>query len=109
MEACSDITVHLIIRRLLYLVYKNAEVILPERLLKELQKYLQGELIYIPKSKTGRAGWGANNGTKAVLNERNRNIYAGYLSGKSVYELTDAFHLSEDSIRKIIRYFRTLG
>ena len=29
--------------------YKNAAEILPERLLKELQTYTEGELLYIPK------------------------------------------------------------
>ena len=29
--------------------YKNAGAILPSRLIEEIQKYVQGEILYIPK------------------------------------------------------------
>ena len=37
--------------------YKNGKDVLPCELLQELQKYVQGELIYIPKEDNVRAGW----------------------------------------------------
>ncbi|MFZ5353060.1 MAG: CD3324 family protein [Bacillota bacterium] len=89
-------------RRKLSLSYKNGKDILPERLLKELQKYIQGELIYIPKNDNVRAGWGENNGTRKLISQRNHEIYMLYKNGYTVYELTDRYSLSEDSIRKII-------
>jgi Mor family transcriptional regulator len=83
--------------------YKNGKDFLPPRLLKELQEYIQGELLYIPKKvEQKRARWGENNGTRYLLQARNKEIYNLYLSGVSVGELVKRYHLSEDSIRKII-------
>jgi Mor family transcriptional regulator len=82
--------------------YKNGKEILPRKLLLELQKYVQGELVYIPKPGECRAGWGENNGTRIQLMSRNIEIYNLYRSGMSVKELIETYHLSEDSIRKII-------
>ncbi|TYQ18081.1 UNVERIFIED_CONTAM: hypothetical protein Cloal_0486 [Acetivibrio alkalicellulosi] len=88
------------------MIYKNGEVILPPELLCELQKYIQGELVYIPK-KTKRAGWGEINGTKMIISKRNSEIYDFYKKGYSINKLAISFHLSEDSIKKIIRNFKS--
>jgi Mor family transcriptional regulator len=82
--------------------YKNGKEVLPRKLLIELQKYVQGELVYIPKPGECRAGWGENNGTRIQLMSRNIEIYNLYRNGISVKELIETYHLSEDSIRKII-------
>jgi len=82
--------------------YKNGKDILPPSLLQQLQDYIQGEIIYIPKKTQKRAGWGENNGTRLVIERRNHEIYRLYQDGSSVMELISKFHLSEDSIRKII-------
>ncbi|AQT85534.1 hypothetical protein ERICIV_00690 [Paenibacillus larvae subsp. larvae] len=82
--------------------YKNGKDILPPSLLKQLQDYIQGEIIYIPKKENRRAGWGENNGTRLVIERRNREIYRMYQNGSTVVELIHKYHLSEDSIRKII-------
>jgi Mor family transcriptional regulator len=84
------------------LSYKNGKDILPPELLKEIQKYVQGELIYIPKGGRERAGWGEVNGTRDVLIGRNREIYHYYKSGLSIEALIQKYHLSEDSIRRIV-------
>jgi Mor family transcriptional regulator len=89
--------------------YKNGKDILPPGLLKELQKYIDGELIYVPKSTVQRAGWGELNGTKRLMERRNQDIYRQYTSGASILELIRAYHLSEDSIRKIILKIRNHG
>lgn len=47
--------------------YKNGKEILPAELLRELQRYIQGELIYIPTLEAKRKGWGENNGTKEII------------------------------------------
>jgi Mor family transcriptional regulator len=88
--------------------YKNGKDFLPPSLLKELQKYIQGELVYIPKTGQTRAGWGENNGTRKLIEKRNREIYQMYKNGATVVELIQRFHLSEDSIRKIIVKTRDL-
>jgi Mor family transcriptional regulator len=82
--------------------YRNGKEVLPPELLKELQKYIHGELVYIPKKEEKRAGWGESNGTRTVMEWRNREIYELYKSGTGIMELTRQYHLSEDSIRKII-------
>jgi len=82
--------------------YKNGKDILPASLLRELQKYIQGELVYIPKTNSKRAGWGEANGTRLLIEARNREIYRMYKNGTPIIELIRQYHLSEDSIRKII-------
>ncbi len=59
--------------------------------------------IYIPKCGEKKLGWGERNGARAELKERNRIIIHHYLTGFSIEELMDKFHLSYDSIRKIVR------
>lgn len=81
--------------------YKNGKDILPQELLKELQKYIQGEIIYIPK-KENRKAWGEGNGTRQAIRERNLEIYKLYKKGMKVMELSELYSLSEDSIRKIV-------
>lgn len=90
------------IRRDPTLSYKNGKDVLPPGLLRELQRYIEGELIYIPKQ-SDRAGWGEMNGSRSVLETRNREICRRYHSGETVLKLTEHYHLTEDSIRKIIR------
>ncbi|NLC44451.1 MAG: hypothetical protein GX783_09245 [Clostridiales bacterium] len=82
--------------------YKNGKDVLPCELLQELQKYIQGELIYIPKEDNTRAKWGENNGTRQLIKKRNQEIHRLYRKGLQVQDLVTRYHLSEDSIRKII-------
>ena len=82
--------------------YVNARDVLPPDVLSEIQKYLCGELIYIPKRDNDKAAWGQINGTRSQMRLRNRGIFEAYKGGKSVYELMDLYCLSEASIRKII-------
>lgn len=81
--------------------YKNGKDILPENLLRELQKYIQGETIYIPKNEE-RKGWGENNGTKLAIRKRNIEIYNLYKEGIKISDIAQKYNLSEDSIRKIV-------
>jgi Mor family transcriptional regulator len=83
------------------LCYRNGKDILPEELLKELQKYIQGEIIYIPKTEERKA-WGECNGTRQAIRTRNLEIYKLYKKGTKAVELSEMYSLSEDSIRKIV-------
>ena len=89
-------------RRILILSYKNGKDVLPAKLLEELQKYIQGELIYIPREENTRKAWGENNGTRVAIRQRNLEIFNLYKKGNKVSELVAIYNLSEDSIRKII-------
>lgn len=83
--------------------YKNGGLILPPDLLNQVQEYIQGEVIYVPKKGLERAGWGQKNGARTALRERNREIRASFRQGRPVPELVALYCLSEDSIRKILR------
>lgn len=82
--------------------YTNAELILPEYLLKEIQKYVQGEMVYIPTFSTSRRGWGVNSGTKIHLLQRNQSIKDQFEKGTTIDDLAASFYLSIDSVKKII-------
>ncbi|MGZ9585209.1 CD3324 family protein [Paenibacillus marinisediminis] len=83
--------------------YVNGKDILPASLLREIQKYVQSELIYIPRECGHiRAGWGDQNGTKESLARRNQQIFELHATGASIDELMNQFHLSRDSIYKIV-------
>lgn len=82
--------------------YKNAKSVLPERLFRELQKYVQGEIIYVPRDGPARAGWGESNGTRDKYIKRNSEIIELYRNGLSREAIAGKYHLSEYSIKKII-------
>ncbi len=81
--------------------YKNAQDILPDRLLKELQQYVSGETLYVPNVQEKRS-WGEASGARAYYKKRNEEIRRGYQNGASLEELAAEYHLSRDSIRKIV-------
>jgi Mor family transcriptional regulator len=83
--------------------YRNGKEFLPSQLLSQLQEFVEGELIYIPRKTEQRAGWGAVNGTRTKMAERNQEIYELFLNGWSVPELSARYHLCEDSIRKVLQ------
>jgi Mor family transcriptional regulator len=81
--------------------YTNGKDVLPPDLLEQVQQYVQGGLIYVPKRE--KAGWGTMNGTKKWMKKRNFDICRQYRQGTVITELMTRYHLSEESIRKIIR------
>lgn len=80
--------------------YVNAREVLPESLIKEIQKYVKGQHIYIPQ--TERQTWGASTGIRKELEQRNEEIVRRYESGVSIAQLAQLFNLSEDRVRGII-------
>ena len=54
--------------------YINAENVLPRKLVEEIQKYVDGQLLYIPRKNGSTLSWGEKNGTKEKLAERNQTI-----------------------------------
>lgn len=49
---------------------------------------------------------GENSGIKEELKQRNREIYNRYLNGMSIRELTNTYHLTDSSIRRILREYK---
>ncbi len=81
--------------------YRNASDILPDELLKEIQKYTSGEAIYIP-SNTERKKWGHDSGARTFYNQRNDKIRDKFSLKISIDELADEYNLSVETIRKIV-------
>ena len=86
------------------MAYLNAKNVLPTALVREIQKYIDGDTIYIPSSdESERTSWGQRNGSRQRYNERNAQIVEMHESAVPVEEIAEAFYLTCDSVRKIIR------
>lgn len=82
--------------------YVKAEMILPDDLVREIQKYIQGEYLYIPSQLEARKKWGEKSGNRILIQNRNKDIRCKYASGYKIKDLAEEFFLSEHSIKKII-------
>lgn len=82
--------------------YKNAGDILPEKLLTEIQQYIDGVCLYIPKKEESKRSWGTLTATKKELEARNQRIYEDYERGILTSELAEKYYLSVKSIQRII-------
>lgn len=81
--------------------YINAAEILPEKLLKELQAYVDGELLYIPKASVKRE-WGTASGSRLFYQERNQKIRKLFQDGCSVDEIAEQYGLAYSTIKNIL-------
>lgn len=82
--------------------YKNAKQVLPKELMKEVQQYIQGEYLYVPKAAGNRKKWGDNSGYRRELSNRNDQIRQAYKNGMTIQDLAEDCHLSENTIKKIV-------
>jgi Mor family transcriptional regulator len=81
--------------------YINVKQILPEHLIEEIQKYVDGTHLYIPQK--SRRSWGSTTGTREHLEKRNMEIQFLYRQhGIGIIELAQRFGLSEERIRSIL-------
>ena len=83
--------------------YIKAEEILPEELIRQIQEYIDGAYIYIPRKPGTRHAWGQETDYKAELKARNDRIRNDFAAGISVAALSRKFNLSEKSIRRILQ------
>ncbi len=81
--------------------YVNAAEILPEKLLKQLQNYIDGDVLYIPKA-SDKMEWGTASGSRLYYQERNKEIQTLYKEGYSVDALAKRYSLAHSTIKKII-------
>lgn len=84
------------------MAYVKATAILPEELISEIQKYVHGETIYIPKLEVSHQKWGSRSGARKFIDDRNASIKGAFKDGKSIDELADHYHLSIETIKKIV-------
>ncbi|MFC7680401.1 CD3324 family protein [Paenibacillus sp. GCM10028914] len=82
--------------------YRNADEIFPAELLREIQKYVQGGVVYVPRPEGSRKKWGENTGARAYLNHRNEEIRHQFSGGVTMDQLSEQFCLSFESIKKIV-------
>lgn len=81
--------------------YVNAAEVLPQQLLIEIQKHINGELLYIPNSCYHKQ-WGENSGSKKFFDTRNKWMKMKHRNGCSIEQIAQEFGLAFDTVRKII-------
>lgn len=82
--------------------YVKATAILPEKLLVEIQKYVQGQTIYIPKPETTYQKWGTRSGGRKLIDDRNTLIKSAFKSGRTIHQLAEEHCLAIETIKKIV-------
>ncbi|HCA3253752.1 TPA: hypothetical protein MOD39_000322 [Clostridioides difficile] len=78
--------------------YQNSIDLLPKELIEQVQEYIDGKVIYIPKKH-----WGENTNTKQVLASRNSQICINFQNGMSIKQLSEKYFLTEKSIQRILK------
>ena len=83
--------------------YRKAEDVLPADLLKEVQKYVdgEGEALYFPR-RGKRRQWGEGSGARDFYRSRNRDMKERFAQGQAVELLAEQYGLSVESVRKIV-------
>ncbi len=87
--------------------YRSAEKVLPPELLTEIQRYADGEYIYIPRRLGTRRAWGSATHAKEDYEARNRAICTAFMQGMSAETLAEKYCLSNKSIQRIVRGMKT--
>ncbi len=82
--------------------YKKATHVLPQELLVQIQEYVDGECIYIPRISDNKKEWGEMTSTRQELQDRNQQIYEEYLAGICMEALAEKYFLSLKSIQRIV-------
>lgn len=83
--------------------YKKAQDILPAELLEQLQGYIDGAYLYIPRKEENRLAWGDRTQSKRETAARNREILAKAEAGADPAALANEYYLTEKTIRRIIQ------
>jgi hypothetical protein len=81
--------------------YMNAADVLPEELLKEVQAYVKGDLLYVPNDNVQKR-WGEKSGSRTYYLKRNNEMKKKYKDGKSISEISDLYGLAFDTVKKIL-------
>lgn len=81
--------------------YINAAEILPEKLLREIQMYIDGDVLYIPKI-SAKKEWGSVSGSREFYQKRNQEIQFLFNNGYSIEALSKRYRLAYSTLKKII-------
>ncbi|MGH4122755.1 MAG: CD3324 family protein [Clostridium sp.] len=82
--------------------YSNAYNVLPIYIVKVIQKYVDGEYLYIPRKEEEQKKWGEKSGSRDTFKKRNAEIYLKNIKGAEILDLAQEYYLSDKSIRRII-------
>ena len=83
--------------------YKKAAHLIPACLLEQIQEYVDGEFIYIPRKSGNKQDWGTKTSIRREYADRNRKIFEQYQAGSDTKVLSEEFYLSLKTIQRIIR------
>lgn len=83
--------------------YIKAEDALPRELIVQIQQYVDGVTLYIPRKTENRRPWGCGTDYRSELAARNETIRREYAEGAAIETLARRYHLAEKSIRRILR------
>ena len=83
--------------------YRKAEEILPIEIIEFIQKYIDGETIYIHRKENQRNEWGNKTTIRQELESRNLQIFSDYQDNFNSHDLAAKYFLSIKSIQRIIR------
>lgn len=83
--------------------YIKAEEVLPRELVLQIQQYVDGVTLYIPRKTENRRPWGCGTDYRQELEKRNAAICAEHAAGATILELSRRYHLTEKSIGRILR------
>lgn len=86
--------------------YKKATHVLPKDLLKQVQSYVDGEYLYIPRVSGKKKQWGSSTATRKELDRRNKAIYRDHLAGIRTKVIAERYYLSPKSVQRIIRQMK---
>ena len=75
--------------------YPKIYEVLPKDIILQIQDYIEGEVIYIPKRSENKKSWGDCTDTKEILSLRNKKIYYDYCDGISVQQLAQKYFLKK--------------
>ena len=81
--------------------YRNARDIFPDNLLRQIQRYVSGETIYIPAGEV-RKDWGESSGYQQYIRERNEDIRKAFQAGEAMDALMERYALSYDTLKRIV-------
>ncbi len=81
--------------------YQNAQDVLPAHLMSAVAEYVNGGLLYFPKT-TAKARWGEKSGIRQSLESRNAQIRVAFHEGATISTLSEKHHLSPSAIKKIV-------
>lgn len=82
--------------------YTNANKLLPRALLREVQRFVDGAYLYVPRKDEEKRPWGGKTGIRKTLEARNREIVQKRRAGQSVAELSAEYFLSDKTIARIV-------